>query len=81
MPDSILNPAARHPIPEHHSEEDGRRRSTRHLPAASRFGTHQAIFLAVVIAREREKRRPDDRKRHAKHVDGPEDGHDMIVDC
>lgn len=22
MPDSILNPAARHPIPEHHSEEE-----------------------------------------------------------
>jgi hypothetical protein len=37
--------------------------------------------LAVVIAREREKRRPDDRKRHAKHPDGPEDGDDMIINC
>jgi hypothetical protein len=74
MPDSILNPAARHPIPEHHSEEDGRRRSTRHLPAANRLSTPQAIFLAVVIAREREKRRPDDRNRHANIPTDPKMG-------
>jgi hypothetical protein len=77
MPDSILNPAAGILFP----SIIARRMVAVDRPGIfpQQIGLHASSHFLGGGYRNREKRRPDDRKRHAKHVDGTEDGDDMII--